>query len=109
MNSYGNVTSTFTPCSLTTNFMDLTITISPTGWCTALYEKSLNLYQYLPPHSSHALGITKRLITGLLHRNLQLTTLASDHELALCLLFIWLCICGHNQHALKSLFLATIK
>ena len=89
--------------------MDLTINISPTGFPTALYEKSLNLYQYLPLHSSHALGITKHFITGLLYRTLQLTTLPSDQELALCLLFIWLCICGHNQHDLKSLLLVTIK
>ena len=48
MNSYGKLTWTFTPCSLSTNFMDLTITISPTGFSTALYEKPLHLSQYLP-------------------------------------------------------------
>ena len=67
MNTYDNLTWTFTPRSLSTNFMDRTITISPTGFSTAIHEKPLNLYQYPPPHSSHEPGITKGFITGLIH------------------------------------------
>ena len=109
MNSYGNLTWTFTPPSQSTNFMDLTMTISPTGFSIALYEKPLNLYQYVPLHSSHVPGITKGFITGLIHQTLHLTTHTSNQKSALCPLFTQLCIHGHNPHALKSLFLATIK
>ena len=45
-------------------------TMNSYGFSTALYEKPLNLYQYLPPHSSHVPGITKGFITGLIHQTL---------------------------------------
>ena len=87
MNSSGNLTCSFTPHSLSTHFMDLTITISPTGFSTAIYEKPLNLYQHLPPHSSHVPGLTQGFITGLIHCTLRLMTHAADQRSALCLLF----------------------
>ena len=39
--------------SLSTIFMDLTITIHDSRITTSLYSKPLNLYLYLPPQSSH--------------------------------------------------------
>ena len=70
VNSYGNLTWTFTSHSQCTHFMDLTITVSSTSFSTTLYKKPLNLYQYILPHSSHAPGITKGIITGLIHHTL---------------------------------------
>ena len=89
--------------------MDLTTTISPKGFSIALCKRPLNLYQYLPLHSSHVPGITRAFITGLIHQTLQLTIHASNQKSVLYLLFTWLCIHGHKPHGLKSLFLATIK
>ena len=67
VNSYGNLTWTFTFHSQWTHFMDLMITVSSTGFSTSIYEKPLKLYQYVPPHLSHPPGITKGFITGLIN------------------------------------------
>eukprot|EP00956_Cyclotella_meneghiniana_P029144 scaffold69773_cov54-Cyclotella_meneghiniana.AAC.1 len=46
------------------NFMDLTISIVNNKIETDLYEKELNLYLYIPPHSSHPRGVFTGLISG---------------------------------------------
>ena len=109
MNSYGSLTWTFTCRSPYTHLMDLTITVSSTAFSAALHEKSLNLYQYLLQHSSHAPGNTKDFITGLIHCTLRLMTHTADQQSAICLLFTSLYTHGHNSHALKSLFHAMIQ
>eukprot|EP00956_Cyclotella_meneghiniana_P003689 scaffold4479_cov46-Cyclotella_meneghiniana.AAC.2 len=50
------------------NFMDLTISIVNNTIETDLYEKDLNLYLYIPPHSSHPHGVFTGLISGQLLR-----------------------------------------
>ena len=44
--------------------MDLTISIVNNKIETDLYEKDLNLYLYIPPHSSHQRGVFTGLISG---------------------------------------------
>jgi hypothetical protein len=47
------------------NFMDLALTLTPTGKIdTNLFEKSQNLYLYIPPGSAHPKGMIKGLIFG---------------------------------------------
>ena len=61
--------------SLSTIFMDLTITIQDSRITTSLYSKPLNLYLYLPPQSSHPPGVLSGLISGMIFR---IYTLCSD-------------------------------
>jgi hypothetical protein len=63
------------PRSLSTIFMDLTITIHDSKITTSLYSKPLNLYLYLPPQSSHPPGVLSGLISGMIFR---IYTLCSD-------------------------------
>ena len=51
----------------TTDFLDLTITINDANKIeTRLFEKPLNKYLYLPPHSCHAPGVFNGFIKGMI-------------------------------------------
>eukprot|EP00957_Ditylum_brightwellii_P109080 8321182-Ditylum_brightwellii.AAC.1 len=47
--------------------MNHTITIKDGKITTKLYEKSLNLYLYIPPHSAHPPGVLNEIIFGQIH------------------------------------------
>ena len=44
--------------------MDMTISIREDQIVTSLYEKSMNLYLYTPPHSAHPPGVLTGLVSG---------------------------------------------
>ncbi len=61
-------------CTKSAVFLNLNITLCNNGsFYTTIYEKALNLYLYINPHSCHAPGVTKGLIYGMV-----------DHAKALC-------------------------
>ena len=58
---------TLTKPSKTLNFLDLTITINDSGNIDfKTYQKSMNLYLYIPPSSNHPPGTFKGFITSAL-------------------------------------------
>ena len=57
------------------DFLDITVTIEHDNIQTTLFEKSLNLYLYIPPHSAHPPGVLAGLVIGNCHR---IFTLCSD-------------------------------
>jgi hypothetical protein len=66
---FGLLTWKTTDPSKTTDFLDLTITIDDNGYITTkTYQKEMNLYLYLPPHSSQPPGMLRSLIIGCLRR-----------------------------------------
>ncbi|KAL7480390.1 hypothetical protein ACHAW6_006083 [Cyclotella cf. meneghiniana] len=69
---------TFSARTTVVNFMDLSITIHPTGnIVTTMFEKPLNLYLFIPPHSVHPCGLIKGLIYGSI---LQIHCPCSDQQ-----------------------------
>jgi hypothetical protein len=65
MNTFGKLRWEFTERSREAVFLDLTIYIGDDQCLqTELYEKRLNLYLYLPPHSTHPKGVLKGLVFG---------------------------------------------
>jgi hypothetical protein len=104
MNSYGKLTWEFTPLAKTVNFLDLTISIAETGIQTRLFEKELNLYLYIPPHSAHSPGVLRGLVIGMTLRILRLTTALQDKRTALRSFYLRLCNRGYSSEILRKLF-----
>ena len=70
---------TISPRSARCNFMDLALTISPTGNIeTNLFEKSQNLYLYIPPGSAHPKAMIKGLVFGNTLRIMRLCSHEDD-------------------------------
>jgi hypothetical protein len=74
MNTFGKLKWEFIPLSKTVDFLDLTLTIRKDRVQSTLFEKAMNLYLYLPPHSAHPPGVLKGLIAGMVLRILRLTS-----------------------------------
>ena len=78
LNSFGSLSWEVSHRSDSVDFMDLNISIS-TGRITAkIFEKSQNLYLYLPPTSCHTPGILRGAVIGMIHRCHCLTTHKQD-------------------------------
>ena len=64
VDEFHGLTWEFTPRGYSYDFMDLTIRIEEGRIHTTLYEKKMNLYLYIPPHSAHPPGVLTDLIMG---------------------------------------------
>ena len=75
MISFPVLTWEFSKRSKTVDFMDMTITLNNSNMIdTTLFEKSLNLHLYIPPHSAH----TPELLPGIVYSTLfRIFTLSS--------------------------------
>jgi hypothetical protein len=73
--SFGGLSWTFTNLTKQVDFLDVTCSFTSIGKIsTQLFEKALNLYLYLPPHSAHPPGCLKGLIIGTFRRINRLTS-----------------------------------
>ena len=77
MGSYHDIAWTYSPLSSSVDFLDTTISIAHGHVSTTLYEKALNLYLYISPHSCHPPGVLSGLVLGNCHR---IYTLCSDRN-----------------------------
>ena len=78
MNAFPGLTWEFSERAKTIDFMDMTISINKSNKIeTTLFEKSLNLHLYIPPHSPHPPGLLPGIVYGTLFR---IFTLCSDNE-----------------------------
>jgi hypothetical protein len=101
---FGRLTWEFSPRQSTVNFLDLCIRIHPDGGSlrARLYEKALNLYLYLPPHSAHPPGILRGFVIGMLYRIYTLTTDPSNRRNDIRNLYLWLRNRGYRHLKLLS-------
>ena len=90
--------------SQSVDFMDLTITLVNGRLETTLFEKAMNLYLYLPPHSSHPRGVFTGLIFGQVLRIRRLCTHKRDAYKKILEFFNRLLARGHTQESIGPLF-----
>jgi hypothetical protein len=101
---FGNLRWDFVPLAQTSNFLDLTLSINHGRVESTLYEKALNLYLYLPPHSAHAPGVLKGLIAGMLLRIIRLTSEPSTRKAHVQRFFDRLVARGYLATRIKPIF-----
>ena len=104
MNNCHGLTWICEPPSRKTNFMDMTISIVNNRIETDLYEKALNLYLYIPPHSSHPRGVFTGLILGQILRIRRLCSKQSDANKNIQNFYSRLLERGHTSKSLLPLF-----
>ena len=100
INNFGNLTWDFSTRSQSTPFLDLTITFDGLQIYTTLYEKPMNLYQFIPPNSAHSRAVLRGFIIGLVVRIFRLTTRHADRILATQNLFDRLLAWGYLADSL---------
>ena len=64
MQDYYRLEWIFKERSYNVNYMDMTIAIQGDRIGSSLYEKAMNLYLHILPHSAHPLGVLTGLVSG---------------------------------------------
>jgi hypothetical protein len=107
--SFGILQWEFSDRTLSTEFLELELNIDKNGaLSTRLYEKALNLYLYLPPHSAHPPGVLKGLIYGRIFQIFDLTMKETDRTDLVQALFRRLCARGYSAAWLRPLFYSSL-
>ena len=82
----------------------MTIAI-PEDWIvTSLYEKSMNLYLYIPLHSSHPLGVLTVLVSGNILRIHLICSKQNDINLRMKQFYARLLVRGYQRNLLIPAF-----
>ena len=104
VNKFGILTWEIDEPSTSVDFLDLTISISPDGRLTTkTFQKAMNLYQYIPPHSAHPPGMMKGIVYGLLRNYYSQNSNESDYIHMAVLLLRRLVARGWDRTYIKSL------
>jgi hypothetical protein len=105
MDSYGKLKWEFSERTKRTHFLDLDLQLTPAGITAKLFEKEMNLYLYLPPHSAHPPpGVLRGLIIGMIKRTFRLTTAFSDKETSVITFFGCLVAHGYPASLVRPIF-----
>jgi hypothetical protein len=88
-------------------FLDLELNIDPTTRriTTKTYQKPMNLFLYIPPHSAHPAGVLKSIIYGNLQRYWIQNSNRSDYISTGTRFAQHLVNRGHNCETIKTIFL----
>ena len=106
LNSFGLLRWDIDEPSSSVDYLDLTITIKDRRIITRTYQKEMNLYQYLPPHSCHPSSTLKGMIYSLMRTYFKQNTLQQDYISTVILMFHHLLARGWDRYTLKDIILA---
>jgi hypothetical protein len=104
MNNWCGLEWEFSELTDRVDFMDLTINIHGNRVETTLYEKALNLYLYIPPHSAHPPGVLNGLVLGNIHRIFTLCSTNSKIKELITMFYDRLIVRGYKDRDIRPLF-----
>ena len=84
--------------------MDMTISIRKDPIITSPYEKTMNLYLYIPLHSSHPPGVLTRLVSGNILQIHSLCSEQDDIDLRMKEFYVRLLVCGYQRDLMIPVF-----
>ncbi|KAL7531484.1 hypothetical protein ACHAWF_003785 [Thalassiosira exigua] len=79
-NNFGILSWEFEEPSTSVDFLDLTISIEDRQVRTKTFQKSINLYQYLPPQSAHPPSMMHGIIYSLMKNYRRQNSRQADYE-----------------------------
>ena len=91
--------------SKTVHFLDLTLTINNRTIISKTYQKTMNLYLYLPFASAHPQGCIKGTIYGLINRYYAQNTYRKDYANIVRLLYHRICERGWDSQYIHDLII----
>ena len=104
-NNFGILEWEFEEPALSCDFLDLTITIENGTITTKTYQKALNLYQYIMPHSNHPPNMIKGIIYSLMRNYKRQNTHYADYKSMATKLFKRHVARGWDRSFMKDLIL----
>ena len=105
VNTFGILTWEIHEPSHTIDFLDLTVEIKDGSIVTRTYQKPMNLYQYIPPHSSHPPGMIKGMVYGLLQQYFLQNSIRDDYWKMVRLFYRRLKRQGWSRATLEPIFI----
>ena len=88
--------------------MDMTISFCEDWVVTLLYEKSMNLYLYIPPHSAHPPGVLTVIVSGNIRRFHSICSNQEDINRRIKYFYARLLIRGYQRDFLIPVFTEVI-
>ena len=104
-NSFGVLQWDFSPLSRSINFLDLTISVESGKITFCTYQKLMNLYQYISPHSAHPPGVVRGMVYGLVKTYRNQNSREQDYITILSLLHRRLVERGWDATFIKELII----
>jgi len=109
LNKFGLLRWTVEELSNEIVYLDLIIKIDKGRFTFKTYQKDLNLYLYIPPHSAHPPGVQKSLVFGCLLKYWKQNSNPDDFVQITKLFFHRLQARGHTAEDLRILFMEAAK
>ena len=88
------------------NYSDWTIMLNNGRITAKIYQKTINLYLYIPPHSAHPPGMIKGVIFGILRHYFEQNSDKKDFIYVTKLFFKGLIARGWDPATIKPIFLS---
>lgn len=109
LHTWGIMEWKVSPFSKSVNYMDLTISLTRTGFHFNIFEKEMNLFLFLIPSSAHPPGVARGTIFGMHHRFFRLCSDHDDVIIAIRNLYRRFRYRGFSNSWLKPVFNAAYK